>query len=350
MEFKIENINIGDDHPTFFIAEAGVNHNGSLQLAKELIDAASKAGADSIKFQTFKAGEISTKHAPKSTYHIETTGKDSNGSWYDLLKSQEISEEMHYELIDYCKKKKIIFLSTAYSKSSAEFLNRLGVSAFKVASTDTNNIPFISYLSKIDKPIILSTAMSTFDEVKKSVDNIQKYNNRLVVLQCTGNYPASLEDSNLMVLKTYKKAFNCLVGYSDHTLEYINPIAATALGSCVYEKHFTLDKNLDGPDHRMSLDPKELEKTIKIIRETEKSLGNKDKFVLVKEQENRVKLRKSLVAENDISAGMIITNDMIGIKRPGGGILPAEIDNIVGKKTKVFIPKDSLIKYEMLND
>lgn len=205
MEFNIEDKIIGDNHPTFFIAEAGVNHNGSLQLAKELIDAASAAGADSIKFQTFKAGEISTRNAPKSSYHIETTGEDINGSWYDLLKSQEISEEMHYELVKYCQKKKIIFLSTAYSRLSAEFLDKLGVAAFKVASTDTNNIPFISYLAKIGKPIILSTAMSTFKEVKKSVDLIKKYNKKLVVLQCTGNYPALLEDSNLMVLKTYKK-------------------------------------------------------------------------------------------------------------------------------------------------
>ena len=253
-------------------------------------------------------------------------------------------------MFDYGKSLGIKVFSTPFDSTAVDFLEKFKVPAFKIASTDTNNIPFIKYLSKIGKPIILSTAMSTLDEVERSVKLIKKFNKNFVVMQCTGNYPASLEDSNLLVLNTYKNTFDCLVGYSDHTLDNINPIAATALGASIYEKHFTVDKNLDGPDHRMSLNPKELQYTIKIIRETDNALGTDKKFILENEKENRIKLRKSLVAEIDIKAGDIITYKMIGIKRPGGGILPEEIDKIVGRKARNNICKDSLIKYEMFDD
>ena len=187
MEFKIGNRMVGDGHPVFFIAEAGVNHNGSVDLAKKLIDAAVDAGADAVKFQTFKAEELNTEYAPKSSYHVETTGRDEDQTWFELLKTQEISQEMHLELIKYCDRRKIIFLSTPYGKSSADQLEKLGVVAFKIASTDANNTPFLEYVAKKGRPMIVSTAMSTMDEVTEAVDSIQKVGLKdFVVLQCTG--------------------------------------------------------------------------------------------------------------------------------------------------------------------
>ena len=193
MQFRIQNKWIGNDYPLFFIAEAGVNHNGSIKIGKKLIDIAAEAGADAVKFQTFKAGELNTKQAPKSTYHIETTGDDSKQSWYELLKSQEISKEMHIELINYCNEKNIIFLSTPYGFESADLLEELNIAAFKVASTDTNNIPLLNFIAKKGKPIILSTAMCEFEEVKKAVKSIRSQGlNDIAVLQCTGNYPTEI--------------------------------------------------------------------------------------------------------------------------------------------------------------
>ena len=345
MEFKIADRFIGDNHPLFFIAEAGVNHNGSIKLGKELIDAAASAGADAVKFQTFRAEELNTQNAPKSTYHIETTGSDDNQSWYELLKTQEISEEMHIELIDHCAKKNIIFLSTPYGHESSDLLEKLKVPAFKIASTDTNNIPFLKHVAKKGKPIILSSAMATMEEVIDAVQTVKNVGiDDVVMMQCTGNYPSKLSDSNLRVIQTYKKKLDCLVGYSDHTPDLINPIAATAMGIDVYEKHFTVDKNLPGPDHRMSLDPKELHNTVKSIRKTEIALGSYEKNVLKDEEENRVKLRKSIVTNNDILKGEIINSKMLSIKRPGNGIQPSKFNEIVGKKALRHISKDTIIK------
>lgn len=344
MLINVDNKVIGKGNPVFFIAEAGVNHNGSIDLAKQLIDIAVDAGADAVKFQTFKAGELNTETAPKSSYHIQTTGSDKDQTWFELLKSQEISYDMHVELIKYCKKKDIIFLSTPYGFDSADLLEGLDIAMYKLASTDLNNLPLISHVAKKGRPIIISTAMSNFDEVKDAYQTIKKAGlDEIVILQCTGNYPSELSDSNLNVMKTYKNEFKCLVGYSDHTLELINPIAATAMGANVYEKHFTIDKNLPGPDHRMSLDPMELKRTIRAIRETELAMGSLKKDVLADEKENRIKLRKSIVAIVDIEEGQIITKEMLAIKRPGNGIAPKEMQNILGKRTRIFIAKDSVI-------
>ncbi len=340
---KISNKVIGNGNPLFFIAEAGVNHNGSIEIAKKLVDAASDAGADAVKFQTFKTENIATVSAPKSTYHIKTTGSDKDMSWFDLLKTQELDKKMHIEIMDYCNHKNIIFLSTPYDYESADLLDELGVPAYKTASTDTNNIPFLKYLAKKGKPIIMSSAMCNMNEVVEAVESVRSEGvSEIAMLQCTGNYPAKIEDSNLNVINEYFDKLNCIVGYSDHTIGLINPVAATALGACIYEKHITIDKNLPGPDQKMALDPVELKDTIDAIRMTEKAMGKKTKFVLESEVENREKLRKSLVANQDINIGDEIGYQMIGIKRPGSGLKPSLIEKLKGRKAKRFISKDSL--------
>jgi len=350
MEIEILSRKIGDGHPVFFIAEAGVNHNGSLEMGKQLIDVGVDAGADAVKFQTFKTENIIIPNAPKSSYHIETTGGDKEQSWYELLKTQEMSREMHIDLVNYCNEKGILFMSTPYDEVSADLLQQLDVPAFKIASTDTNNTPLLRHIARKGRPMIISTAMATMEEVEEAITVVRAEGlSDLVVLQCTGNYPACLEDSNLRVMQSYREKLNCLVGYSDHTPDLINPIAATALGACVYEKHFTLDKNLPGPDHRMSLDPIELKKTIEAIRNTEASLGNNQKSVLSEENENRKKLRKSLVANVDIVKGATITSGMITAKRPGSGIPPNKLDFFLNRRASKDIPKGVLLSEKMVN-
>ena len=275
---KIEDKIIGNKSPVFFIAEAGVNHNGSIEKAIELVDIAVRSGADAVKFQTFKAEDLNLPNAPKSEYHIETTGNDNKQTWYELLKTQELTFDMHEKIIKHCKENNIIFMSTPYDYKSVDLLIELKIGAFKVASTDANNHPFLEYLTKKQKPIILSTAMSSLIDVKESVNIFRKNNfDNFALLQCTGNYPSKISDTNLKVMETYKKEFNCIVGYSDHTPDMVNPIAATAMGAKIFEKHFTIDKNLPGPDHRMSLNEEELKMTINAIRETEIALGSEEK-------------------------------------------------------------------------
>ncbi len=351
MKIKINERMISDESQIFFIAEAGVNHNGSLDLAFRLVDSAIEAGADAIKFQTFKTENIILENAPKSSYHIETTGDDQSQSWYQLLKSQEMSLEMHIKIFEYCKKNNIIFLSTPYDVESADLLEKLGVQLFKIASTDLNNSLLLNYISKKNIPLILSTAMSTIDEIDESI-NILKSNKleEYVIMQCTGNYPARDEDSNLKVLNLYKEKFNCLIGYSDHSENNINAIASTSLGISVFEKHFTLDKTLPGPDHRMSFEPKQLKKTIDLIRQTEKNLGSLNKRVLDSEKENRLKLRKSLCSSQFIKSNTIVTENMITAKRPGSAIPANRLDKVLNKKTKVDIEKNQLLNENMFYD
>lgn len=334
---------IGQGEPVFIIAEAGVNHNGDIKLAKKMVRVAKDCGADAIKFQTFKAENLNTKTAPKSRYHIETTG--SRQSWFDLLKSQELDKRAHEILIKYSKELGIMFLSTPYDEESADLLDELDVPIFKVASTDANNTPFLKYISRKKRPIILSTGMCTLEEVKRSVDCIRSQEiEDLILMHCTSNYPAKIEDSNLLVLKALRERFDVLVGYSDHTPGYINPIAAVAAGAVVFEKHFTLDKKLPGPDHRSSLDPDELRRLVIDIRNTELALGSGIKRPVDSEKENRINLRKSLVSKVRIPAGTILSRDMLVIKRPGTGISPADIDLVIGKKVKKQIEEDRVIK------
>tara|TARA_B100001121_G_C18630947_1_gene594339 strand:+ start:100 stop:1155 length:1056 start_codon:yes stop_codon:yes gene_type:complete len=344
-QLKIENKKININSSIYIIAEAGVNHNGSIKKAKKLIDIAVKAKADAVKFQTFKAENIIIPKGPKAKYHIETTGSDKKLSWFDLLKSQEISKKMHIELIKYCKKKKITFLSTPYDEDSATLLNKLKVSAFKIASTDNDNYPFITFLKKFKKPIILSTAMSDFKEVKLAYKILKSSNfKNFSIMQCTGNYPTKIENINLNVIDNYIKNFKCPIGFSDHTIDATAAIAAVGKGVKIIEKHFTLSKKLNGPDHRMSLEPSELIHYIKEIRKAEKALGTYQKKVINSEIENRKKLKKSLVASKNILKGQKIYKDMIDIKRPAYGLRPIEMNTIIGKKARIKINKYTVLK------
>jgi len=341
MTFSIGAHTIGPGNPVFFIAEAGVNHNGSTELACQLIDAAAAANADAVKFQSFRAENIITRNAPKSTYHVQTTGSSEEETWYDMLKRQEMSREMHEELVEHCKRRNIIFSSTPYDLESLELLVELEADFIKIASTDTSNLPFLERVGASGLPVVLSSAMATMEEVSDAVATVRAAGNeRVAVLQCTGNYPARVEDSNLNVMSTYRDTFGCPVGYSDHTHGITNPIAATALGANLYEKHFTLDRGLPGPDHRMSMEPEELVQTVTAIRETEAALGSFEKRVLKDEEENRMKLRKSVVALVDIAEGQIIEADMVAIKRPATGIPPKQLHNIIGKRAMKAIPAD----------
>ncbi|MBT7609907.1 MAG: N-acetylneuraminate synthase [Bacteriovoracaceae bacterium] len=349
MEFKIGNRMIGNKHPVYFIAEAGVNHNGSTDLAYKLIDAAKEAGADAVKFQTFKTESLSTVRAPKSTYHKETTGDDNEQSWFDLLKTQEMSLQMHKDLIAYCEKVGITFLSTPYDFESVDLLEEMGVPAYKLASCDITNIPLIKYIASKGKPLILSSGMTTIEEINRAISTLEESNLiNYALLQCTANYPSPLEQSHLRVITTYKAMYDCVIGYSDHTEGHVNPIAAVAMGAKIYEKHYTLDRTLPGPDHRMSMEPNELKETIDFIRATESTMGNSIKQVLDVESENRIKMRKSLVFNNDLEEGQLLSEKDIGIKRPGSGMEPFLFDDVVGKKLSISVKKDDLICPETL--
>jgi N,N'-diacetyllegionaminate synthase len=262
-----------------------------------------------------------------------------------------MSKSMHVELIDYCKNKNIIFLSTPYDEDSVDLLDSLNVPAFKIASTDTSNLPLLSYVAKKGRPMILSSAMATMSEVENAVSTIREAGlNEIAMLQCTGNYPSKVSDSNLRVIKTYKEKLKCIIGYSDHTPDMLNPVAATSIGAKIYEKHFTINRSLPGPDHRMSLDPEELKKTIQLIRDTELSLGNSTKKVLESEKENRLKLRKSIVSSQNIKKDEIISSKMVSIKRPGNGIQPKDLNLVIGKKTLTDIPEGTVLLKEMIDE
>jgi N,N'-diacetyllegionaminate synthase len=340
------NKKIAKNGPCFIIAEAGVNHNGSLSLAKKLVDIAVEAKADAVKFQTFIADEIILKKAPKARYHIETTGSDRKQSWHQLLKSQEMSKNMHKKIIEYCRLKKIIFMSTPYDYKSCDLLYDLGVEIFKIASTDTNNFKFIEYVSKKKKPVILSTAMANSEEVDASYKILKKYlKNQFVIMQCTGSYPAPIEDANLNVIKSYKEKFKCLIGYSDHVVDNYAALAATAIGISCYEKHITVNKKLPGPDHRASMEKKEFIKLVKDIRKVEMTLGSYKKKLSKSELQNVKKLRKYLVAGTNIFKGEKLNNYNMNFKRTGGrGISASNYYKIKGKKVKRNFMKDQIIK------
>lgn len=341
---KIGSKKNGKNQPVFIIAEAGVNHNGSLNLAKKLVDIAKKAGADAVKFQTFHAEQIVSFRAKKAEYQNRAKGRTQ----YEMLKKLELSFSDFQKLKKYCDKKKIIFLSTPHSEDAVDFLNSL-VPAFKIGSGDLTNLPILEKIAKKKKLIILATGMSTLKEIREAVKTIKKAgNNKIVLLHCTTNYPCPIEEVNLKAMQTLKKEFNLPVGYSDHTLGIIVPIMAAAVGARVLEKHFTLDKNLSGPDHKASLSPKELEDMVKMIRSAEKALGNGIKKPNKNEEKIKKIARKSIIAKKDIKKSNKINRDMLVIKRPGTGILPKYIDRVVGKIAQKNIKKDSLIKLKDL--
>jgi len=335
---------VGDGEPCFIIAEAGVNHNGDIELAKKLIDVAKEAGADAVKFQTFKAENVVIKHTPKADYQVENT--KSNESQYDMLKKLELSEDEFRELYRYAKNKGIMFLSTPFDFESVDFLEELGVPAFKISSTDLTNLPFLEYIAEKGKPIILSTGMGTLGEIEEAVSAIKNAGNEnIILLHCITSYPAKIESLNLRVIKTLKEAFKLPVGFSDHSLGIYAPIAAVALGAVVIEKHFTLDKNLPGPDHKASLNPEELREMIRGIRLIEKALGDGIKRPTSEEMKIKKVARRSIVAKVNIPRGAIITKEMIAFKRPGIGLPPKYYNEVIGKKARRDIKADELIHW-----
>jgi len=345
-KIKIGEKLIDKRNPCFIIAEAGVNHNGDIGLAKELIDAAKKAGADAVKFQTFKTENLVTENAEMAEYQKKNLGKKE--SQLKMLKKYELNYNDFKRLKRYCDKKGIIFLSTPHSEDAVDFLEPL-VPAYKIGSGDLTNLPFLEKIAQKKKPIILSTGMAMLDEVREAVKVIKKHgNNKIILLHCTTNYPCPIEEVNLKTMLTLKREFRLPVGYSDHTLGILVPIMAVAMGAQVLEKHFTLNKNLPGPDHKTSLEPDELREMVKKVREAEKALGDGIKKPTKSEEKIKKIVRKSIVAKNDIPGDAVITEDMLIIKRPGIGIKPKYLNKIIGKKAKKDIKKDSLIKFEDL--
>jgi N,N'-diacetyllegionaminate synthase len=339
---------VGGGQPCFIIAEAGVNHNGSLDVARQLIDTAVEAKATAVKFQTFRADTLADKGAPKADYQIRNT--TAMESQHEMLRRLELAPEAHNELIDYCQRKNILFLSTPFDEESADLLEKLGVAAFKIPSGEITNLPFLEHVARKQKPVLLSTGMSEMSEVETAVQRIRAQGNEdIVVLQCVSNYPANPADVNLRAMATMASACNVLVGYSDHTLGNEASLAAVALGACVIEKHFTLDRNLPGPDHKASLEPAELKALVKSIRIVESTLGDGVKRPAPSEANTRLVARKSLVVVRDLPAGTRIDKSMIATKRPGMGLSQGVRDQLVGRTLKTNVSSGTLLTWEMFS-
>ena len=347
LEVKIDNKLIGENHPCFIIAEAGVNHDGDIKKAKKLIDIAKDANVDAVKFQTWITEEIVTKSVNQAEYQKKNTGILE--SQFDMLKRLELSFDEFRELKDYADKKRIVFLSTPDDEISVDFLDDIGLFAYKIGSGELTNIFMLKRIAKKKKPIILSTGMADLNEIREAVNSIHEENNKdLVLLHCTSQYPTEFKDVNLRAMITLKNTFNTLVGYSDHTLGFLVPQLAVCLGACIIEKHFTYDKNANGPDHICSLDSTELKKMVKRIRNIELILGSRVKDPISEEIKLRKLVRKSIVAKIDILKNTIITKDMLALKRAGGFLEPKDIYNIINKRTTKEIKRDNPISKEDL--
>lgn len=328
---------------TYIIAEAGVNHNGSVETAKKLIEAAKFAGADCVKFQTFKTENIVAKSAKKADYQIENTnnGKESQ---FEMLKKLELTHSEFIELKNYSEKLNIDFMSTAFDLESVDFLSGMHIDKWKIPSGDLNNLPLLIKIANLKKPVILSTGMATLNEVKDAIKVLNENGSgEITVLHCTTDYPTKFTDVNLKAMLLMKETFNLKIGYSDHTLGIEVPIAAVALGATVIEKHFTLSKDMNGPDHKASLNPEELKLMVDSIRNIELSLGNKVKNPQEVEMKNSKVARKSLVAKVDIIEGDIFTNENLTVKRPGTGISPMEWFNVIGTRASKNYKADEMI-------
>jgi N-acetylneuraminate synthase len=338
---------IGADHPCFIIAEAGVNHNGNVDLAKQLIDVAVAAGADAVKFQTFHADSVVTCTAEKAEYQKSTTS--SNESQYDMIKNLELSDETFRELSEYSDRKGIIFLSTPFDEECVDLLDYIGVPAFKVPSGEITNIFLLKKIAEKRKPIILSTGMATLGEVEGAVNFIKAHGGEdIVLLHCTTSYPAPIYSVNLRAMETLRCAFQVPVGYSDHTEGITIPIAAVAMGAQVIEKHFTLDRSLPGPDHQASLEPQDLIAMVTTIRDIECALGNGIKSPNSEELTTKKDARRSIVAKTDIHPGERLSESVLAIKRPGTGIEPRYFELLLHMKAKTEIFKAQAITWDMV--
>lgn len=333
------------------IAEAGVNHNGDFEKAKKLIEVAAEAGADIVKFQTFKAKKLVSSSAKKAEYQ-QTNFAESDNSQFNMLKKLELPFEWHQDLIDYAKSQEIQFASTGFDEESVDFLESLGQSFFKIPSGEITNLPYLEHIASKNKPTILSTGMADMNEISEAIDallNSGLSKNHITVLHCNTEYPTPMEDVNLMAMLQIRNDLGVKVGYSDHTLGIEVPIAATALGATVIEKHFTLDRKLPGPDHSASLEPNELKAMVQAIRNIEKALsGSGIKSPSNSETKNIIVARKSLVLTKDLASGTAITKDDLEIKRPGNGISPMKIKEVIGMTLKNDMPKEAILQWEDL--
>jgi N,N'-diacetyllegionaminate synthase len=327
------------------IAEIGVNHNGDINLAKKLIDEAKNAGADSVKFQTFKAERLVTKKLKKANYQNLNDKRDE--SQYSMLKRLELTLEMHKEIILYCKKRKIEFLSSGFDIESLDLLSDLGQKKFKIPSGEITNLPYLKHIAKIANSIILSTGMSNLNEIRDAIDILEKngaIRKKITILHCTSEYPAPFNEVNLLSMNTIKKEFDVSIGYSDHTKNIEVAIAAVALGANIIEKHFTLKKELPGPDHRASLEPNEFKNMVDAIRNIEAAMGLANKKPTKSENKNKLLIRKSIVAKKTIKLGETLSISNVTIKRPGTGISPMQWNKILGRKAIRKFIKDELIE------
>ncbi len=347
-EIRINYKTIGINSPVFLIAEAGVNHNGDLKLAKKLIEEATEAKADAIKFQTFITDNVVLKHTPKVNY--QKTSNNNGESLYEMAKKYEFGKEEFKILKDYCCTKGIIFLSTPYDEQSIDWLDELGVPAYKVSSGDLNNFHLLKLICRKKKPIFLSTGMATLEEVKETVNFLTSNEVKdLAIFHCTTNYPTPYNEINLNIIDTYKKEFSeFLIGFSDHSLGIIASIGAAAKGVKLIEKHFTLDKNLEGPDHKASLDPEELKKWVINIRKIEKLMGSYEKIPMKSELIISKIARRSIVTMRELKKGDYIQLKDLTTKRPAVGIPPDYFYKIIGKRVKNTIPRDEIITWDDL--
>lgn len=329
------------------IAEAGVNHNGSVEMAKQLIDKAAESGADIIKFQTFKSEKIVSRSARQAEYQKKNIGKDSDDSQLNMLKKLELSEEAHAELISYCEQKGIKFFSTAFDLESINYLHSLGLGLWKIPSGEITNYPYIKKISQYSEPVILSTGMCEMQDISNAMSvllNNGLKREQITILHCNTEYPTPYKDVNLRAMQEIKETFNVEVGYSDHTNGIEVPIAAVALGATVIEKHFTLDRSLPGPDHKASLEPQELKAMVSSIRHIEDALGDGHKKISESERKNIAVARKSIVAACNIRKGDLLTERNLTVKRPGTGISPMNWESVIGTKAVKDFQEEDLIE------
>ena len=335
--------------PVLIIAEAGVNHNGDLKIAKALIDAAADAKVDIVKFQTFKTEKLVSKDAKKATYQQKNS---ENEAQFEMLKKLELPQEWHYNLKNYAESKGVKFLSTGFDHESLDFLNTLNPLFFKIPSGEISNKPYLEHVASFGKPIVLSTGMSNLKEIEAAINvltNNGVLKNDISVLHCNTEYPTPFIDVNLKAMLTIKKHFNVEIGYSDHTLGIEVAIAAVAMGAKVIEKHFTISRTMEGPDHGASLEPFELKQMVESIRNIELALsGNGKKEPSSSELKNKIAARKSIYINTNLNARDTLEMKHIDIKRPGDGINPMHIDEVVGKKLKINLSEDSKLKWEDL--
>jgi N-acetylneuraminate synthase/N,N'-diacetyllegionaminate synthase len=341
-DFQIRGRVIGAGHPCFIIAEAGVNHNGDIELARKLIDVAVESGADAIKFQTFKTENFISTITPKANYQRTNTGDE--GSMLDMVRQLELSYDAFRELSVYSEARGILFLSTPFDEISADFLASLNIPCFKVASGEINNFPFLEHIARKQLPMIVSTGMSYMEEIAEALQVIRTTgNNQIALLHCVSNYPADPSDVNLRAMQTMQTEFGLPTGFSDHTLGIEIALAAVSMGAGIIEKHFTLDKKLPGPDHVASLEPSELKTMIRSIRMIESALGDGIKRPVASEANTREVARRSVVAAQFIPAGTILTREMLAIKRPATGFPPRMLNALIGAAAVRDIQSDEPI-------